>query len=142
MDIAGCVPRFVNIRRGAYLMAVLGFASCPWEYLSNAAVFLTVIAGFGIFIAPFTGVMLADYFVVRRRTLVMEDLYIQSPESIYWFWNGFNWRPLVAWIIGLAPLFPGFIMSITNADAWNGWVKLFHIDFYVGKSSQTATFAT
>lgn len=100
---------------------------------SNAAVFLTVIAGFGIFIAPFTGVMLADYFVVRKRTLVMEDLYIRSPESIYWFWNGFNWRPLVAWIIGLAPLFPGFIMSVTNADAWNGWVKLFHIDFYVGK---------
>lgn len=78
--------------------------------------------------------MLADYFVVRKRTLVMEDLYIQSPESIYWFWHGFNWRPLVAWLIGLAPLFPGFIMSVKNADAWNGWVKLFHIDFYVGVS--------
>jgi NCS1 family nucleobase:cation symporter-1 len=132
MDLAGCVPRFINIRRGAYLMACLGFAVNPWQYLSNATVFLTVISGFGIFLAPFTGVMLADYFVVRKQRLVMEDLYVQSPSSIYWFDKGFNWRAAVAWIVGVAPLFPGFIMSVRDGAAWNGWVRLFHIDFYVG----------
>lgn len=115
-------------------MACLGFAVNPWQYLSNATVFLTVISGFGIFIAPFTGVMLADYFVVRKQRLVMEDLYIQAPSSIYWYDKGFNWRALVAWIIGVAPLFPGFIMSVRDGAAWNGWVRLFHVDFYAGVS--------
>ena len=39
----------MNIRRGAYLLAALGLASNPWQYLSNAATFLTVLSGFGIF---------------------------------------------------------------------------------------------
>lgn len=41
--------KYMNIRRGAYLLAFLGLASNPWQYLSNAATFLTVLSGFGIF---------------------------------------------------------------------------------------------
>ncbi|CAN8104318.1 unnamed protein product [Discula destructiva] len=134
MDLAGVVPRYINIRRGAYLMACLGFAVNPWQYLSNAAIFLTVISGFGIFLAPFTGVMVADYLVVRRQRLVIRDLYVQRSESIYWFTGGFNARALVAWVLGVWPLFPGFVLSITDAEAWNGWVQLFRLNFFVGFS--------
>ena len=133
MDLAGVFPRFINIRRGSYLMACLGFAVNPWQYLSNASTFLTVISGFGIFLAPFTGVMLADYLVIRKQMLVMEDLYKQSPDSIYWYDYGFNWRALIAFLLGTAFLFPGFIMSVIDETAWNGWIQLFHLDFYVGE---------
>ena len=85
-------------------MAALGLASNPWQYLSNASTFLTVLSGFGVFrtcsfawdttaeetlicviVAPFTGVMLADYLVVRRCVIKLEDCYVGNSTSLYWY---------------------------------------------------------
>lgn len=132
MDLAGLCPRYMNIRRGAYVFAAAGLAVNPWQYLSNASVFLTVISGFGIFLAPFTGVLLTDYLIVRNQGLVLEDLYIGNSSSIYWFYSGFNWRAAVSWAIGTAFLMPGYIMSLSDETAYNGWVKMFHLNFIAG----------
>ncbi|KAJ6598305.1 permease for cytosine/purines, uracil, thiamine, allantoin-domain-containing protein [Mycena vulgaris] len=132
MDLAGLAPRYMNIRRGAYLLAALGLISNPWQYLSNATTFLTVISGFGIFFAPFTGVMLADYLVVRRGIIKLEDCYIGDSSSLYWYNGGFHWRALVAWTLGVFPTMPGFVMTIQDAKAYNGWIRIFNIAFFVG----------
>lgn len=57
--------QYINIRRGAYLLAALGLASNPWQIVNSAATFLSVISFLGVFNAPLTGIMLADYHVVR-----------------------------------------------------------------------------
>ncbi|KXT06852.1 hypothetical protein AC578_7189 [Pseudocercospora eumusae] len=132
MDLAGLWPRYLNIRRGAYIFAAMGLAVNPWQYLSNASVFLTVISGFGIFLAPFTGVLLTEYLIVRGQRLVLEDLYKGDSSSIYWYHAGFNWRAAVSWAIGTAFLMPGYIMSLSDEGAYNGWVKLFHLNFLAG----------
>lgn len=70
MDMAGLWPRYINIRRGAYIMAIIGIAiqlvpcgNCcwsvlthdrPWQLLTTAAKFLAVLSGFGVFLAPAT----------------------------------------------------------------------------------------
>ena len=51
-----------------------------------------------------TGILLSDYFLVRKRHLDIEDLYIGSQESIYWYFHGFNWRSFAAWALALWPL--------------------------------------
>lgn len=79
-----------------------------------------------------TGLMLADYLIVRKRTLKVEDLYIGNSSSVYWFHKGYNWRAMVACALGAAPMAPGFIMTLINPDASNGWVKLFNISFLCG----------
>ncbi|KIJ69412.1 hypothetical protein HYDPIDRAFT_24252 [Hydnomerulius pinastri MD-312] len=132
MDLAGLAPRYMNIRRGAYLIAGLGIASNPWQYLSKAATFLTVLSGFSIFLAPFSGIMLADYLVVRRCILKLEDCYIGDSRSIYWYRGGVHWRAILAFVLGVFPTMPGFIMTTRNPNAWNGWVRTFHIAFFVG----------
>ncbi|KAJ7912722.1 permease for cytosine/purines, uracil, thiamine, allantoin-domain-containing protein [Mycena leptocephala] len=132
MDLAGLAPRYMNIRRGAYLLAALGLISNPWQYLSEATTFLTVISGFGIFFAPFTGVMLADYLVVRRGIIKLEDCYIGDSSSLYWYNGGFHWRALVAWALGVFPTMPGFVMTMQDAKAYNGWIRIFNIAFFVG----------
>ncbi|KAF9001638.1 hypothetical protein BDZ89DRAFT_1081664 [Hymenopellis radicata] len=119
--------KYLNIRRGAY-------------YLSNASTFLTVLSGFGIFLAPFTGVMLADYLVVRRCVIKLEDCYVGDSTSLYWYWHGFHWRALVAWIIGVFPTMPGFIMSVRDATAYNSWIRIFNIAFFVGLAVSFAAF--
>ncbi|KII93910.1 hypothetical protein PLICRDRAFT_694993 [Plicaturopsis crispa FD-325 SS-3] len=140
MDMAGLSPRYMNIRRGAYILAFLGLASNPWQYLSNASTFLTVLSGFGIFLAPFTGVMLSDYLLVRRCVIKLEDCYIGDSRSLYWYFHGFHWRALLAWTIGVFPTMPGFIMSVRDATTYNGWIRLFNIAFFVGLVVSFAAF--
>ncbi|KAG1871782.1 permease for cytosine/purines, uracil, thiamine, allantoin-domain-containing protein [Suillus subalutaceus] len=135
------LSRYINIRRGAYLLAFLGLASNPWQYLSNASTFLTVISGFGIFFAPFSGILLADYFVVRRCVIKLEDCYIGDKRSIYWYRNGVHWRAPLAWVLGVFPTMPGLIMTTLDATAWNVWVRIFHIAFFVGLLISFVTFS-
>jgi len=54
MDMAGLCPKYINIIRGSYIMAVIGIAAQPWQLLSTADKFLKVLSGFGVFMAPAT----------------------------------------------------------------------------------------
>ncbi|OJD20027.1 hypothetical protein AJ78_00043 [Emergomyces pasteurianus Ep9510] len=134
MDMAGLCPKYINIIRGSYIMAFIGLCSQPWQLLANATKFLSVLSGFGIFIASLTGIMLADYHLVRRQKLKLDDLYTGDPEGIYWYWHGLNWRALVAFISGMWPLFPGLIASVNNIThpSLENWVKIFNLTFVVG----------
>ncbi|KIM78524.1 hypothetical protein PILCRDRAFT_824427 [Piloderma croceum F 1598] len=140
MDISGLFPRFINIRRGAYIMAILGLASNPWQVASSAPTFLATVSGFGIFLAPMTGIMLADYLVVRKRTLKIEHLYIGDSRSIYWYKYGIHWRAVVAWVLGTWPTFPGFVMTLRNPLTTSNWANLFKISFLVGVSISFVSF--
>lgn len=51
-----------------------------------------------------SGILLADYHVVRRYRLKLDDLYVGDASSIYWFHHGFNWRAFVAFFAGVWPL--------------------------------------
>ncbi len=63
----------------------------------------SIISGWGVFLAPMAGIVIADYFVVHRRELHLDDLYIGNDTSAYWYTAGFNWRAPVAWYASLPP---------------------------------------
>ena len=54
MDMAGLCPKYINIIRGSYIMAIIGIATQPWQLLNTADRFLRVLSGFGVFMAPAT----------------------------------------------------------------------------------------
>ncbi|EQL35544.1 hypothetical protein, variant 2 [Blastomyces dermatitidis ATCC 26199] len=62
MDMAGLCPKYINIVRGSYIMAFIGFCSQPWQLLATATKFLSVVSGFGIFMASLTSVALFPLF--------------------------------------------------------------------------------
>lgn len=82
----------------------------PWQLLTTGTKFLQVLSGFGIFMAPATGIMLADYLVVRRQKLKLNDLYIGDASSIYWYQGGLNWRAPVVFIMAMWPFIRQFRM--------------------------------
>ena len=59
--------------------------------------FRSVISGWAVFLAPMTGIIIADYFFVRRRELHNGELYVGNRTSTYWYIAGFNWRAPIAW---------------------------------------------
>jgi NCS1 family nucleobase:cation symporter-1 len=51
-----------------------------------------------------TGILIGDYFLVRKTQLHKGDMYRGNRGSAYWYTAGFNWRAIVAWIMGVWPL--------------------------------------
>ncbi|KAK4939986.1 hypothetical protein LTR10_019838 [Elasticomyces elasticus] len=142
MDMAGLCPKYINIRRGAYIMVVIGIATQPWQLLSTATRFLKVLSGFGVFMAPATGVMLADYHVVRRCKLKLNDLYTGDSSSIYWYNKGVNWRAPVAFMSGVWPLLPGLVGTVNSStnQSFVGWIRLYNLTFIVGLAMSFVVF--
>lgn len=92
MDMASYSPRYLNIRRGAYIIAAVGVLVNPWKITSSAETFITALSGFGIYYGPCAGIFVADFWIVRKRLVKMRDLYLGNEESIYWYWHGVNPR--------------------------------------------------
>ncbi|WVQ78565.1 NAD(P)H:quinone oxidoreductase, type IV [Cryptococcus sp. DSM 104549] len=112
IDLASLWPKYINIRRGAYITLAISIAMNPWALMSGATAFISVMSGYAVFIGPMTGIMVWDYFFVHKRKVKLSNLYECTPNSIYYYYKGVNWRAIVAWVFGVAPAFPGFIVSV------------------------------
>lgn len=132
IDLASLFPKYINIRRGAYITTLMALPMCPWALLSGATVYISVMGGYGTFLAPMTGIMVFDYIFVHHRKVKLSALYHCDPISIYYYWKGLNWRALVAWACGLAPLFPGFIASVSTAHVSLGATHLYYLCWPLG----------
>ncbi|KAM5343836.1 hypothetical protein ACJ41O_012373 [Fusarium nematophilum] len=114
MDLAGLFPTWISIRRGTLVAALLSWAVQPWEFYNTASVFVAVAASFSVFLGPLTGIMMADYFIVRRQKIQISHLYTGSKEGSYWYTCGFNWRGILAWIVCFVPAMPGMIANVSQ----------------------------
>ena len=133
MDLSGLFPSYINIRRGGYVALVLSIAMCPWQLLSSAATFISVLSAYSVFLGPMVGLMICDYFVVRHRKIKLSDLYHPRKSGIYYYAKGWNWRTLVAWVVGWVPMMPGFAHAITpSVKVPQGCTYLFYLAYPVG----------
>jgi NCS1 family nucleobase:cation symporter-1 len=109
-DLTALFPRFVNIRRGQLLCAVLCWALVPWKILKSAGSFLNFMAAYAVFLGPIAAIMVFDFWVLHKRKYNTLALY--QPHSIYRYTGGVNYRAVIAFVVGVAPNLPGFINSI------------------------------
>ncbi|KAJ6509304.1 NCS1 nucleoside transporter family [Mycena vitilis] len=111
-DLTILFPRYINIRRGQYLCALVGLATCPW-IIQNSAVSFT--GGYSIFLGPIAGILLTDYYVLPKRKLDLAALY-EKESSPYWYeyTHGFNLRAIGAFILALIPNLPGFAVTVNS----------------------------
>lgn len=113
MDMAALCPKWINIRRGCFILTIIAVAVCPWNYVNAASTFITVLSGWSVFLSGMTGILISDYFLVRRCQLHIGDMYVSDPEGAYWYTAGFNWRAFAAWTMGLWPLLREYPLPIT-----------------------------
>ncbi|KAF3002141.1 hypothetical protein E8E14_002811 [Neopestalotiopsis sp. 37M] len=142
IDLSALFPKYINIRRGAYITAILSPVVNPWRLVNTATTFLSVLSGYGVFLAPMTGMMAASYLIVYKKKLRTDDIYRGDSDGIYSFTAGINWRAPVAWVVGVAPCLPGFIASInTSISVPDGAIELYYLNYLYGFLSSALCFA-
>jgi NCS1 family nucleobase:cation symporter-1 len=110
-DMTALFPRYLNIRRGGYICAAVGLAMCPWNLLSSSNQFTTYLSAYSVFLSSIAGVIIADYYFVKRGYLQVKDLYSGKKTGPYFFFYGFNWRAYAAYIAGIVINVVGFAVS-------------------------------
>ncbi|KAJ5194491.1 Permease cytosine/purines uracil thiamine allantoin [Penicillium cf. griseofulvum] len=129
-DFNALAPRYINLRRGQLLCAVLSWCLVPWKILASAGNFLNFMSAYAVFLGPIAAIMMFDFWVVNRRRYDSLALYQpNNPTYRYTFTipgfaktiSGTNWRAVVAFVVGVAPCIPGLIKSVNS-----------HIDVGVG----------
>ncbi|KAK6397841.1 hypothetical protein LTR65_005089 [Meristemomyces frigidus] len=130
-DLVAFCPKYINIRRGQLLAAIIGsWAFVPWKILASAAKFLSFLGGYTIFLGPMTSILMTDYYIVRRGRVSVPDMYNFHGMYRYSAKYATNWRAVVALIIGFGPPLPGFIQNIqTTINVSAGGQHLFAIGY-------------
>lgn len=130
-DMTVLLPRFVNIKRGQIICAILGgWALCPWEILASVQGFLSFMNGYTVFLGPFAGIMISDFYIVHKCRVDVPAMY--DPNGRYRYASGVNWRAALALIIAVPPLLPGLINSINPKISIGGASRLFDIAWLFG----------
>jgi NCS1 family nucleobase:cation symporter-1 len=110
-DFANLSPSKISFRLGGYITGILGILICPWKLIAdpNGYIFTWLIA-YSSLLGPVGGIMIADYFFIRKKHLVTADLY--SHSGIYSYQSGFNKIAIIALVLGIIPNIPGFLIAI------------------------------
>ncbi|KAF1994913.1 uracil permease [Amniculicola lignicola CBS 123094] len=111
-DLTALAPRWLNIRRGGYICALIGLVMCPWHLLSSSNSFTTYLSAYSVFLSSIAGVMISDYYFVRRGYLEIKELYSGKSTGPYYFTFGIHWRGYVAYIAGILINVVGFAGAI------------------------------
>jgi NCS1 family nucleobase:cation symporter-1 len=107
-DFSNLAPRRISYVTGGLITAVLGVAMMPWKLYADAAAYIfTWLIGYSSLMGALGGILIADYWVLRRQRLSMPDLF--RLEGAYTYRRGVNWRAIVALVVAVAPVAPGFV---------------------------------
>ena len=111
-DFANLAPAKINFKTGGYITGIIGILIFPWKLIAdpNGYIFTWLIA-YSSLLGPIGGIMIADYYFIRKMHLKLDDLYTYS--GIYNYTKGFNLKAIVAIILGILPNVPGFLIQIT-----------------------------
>jgi NCS1 family nucleobase:cation symporter-1 len=109
-DFSNLSPRKISYVTGGLITAVIGILMMPWKLYSDASAYIfTWLIGYSSLMGALGGILIADYWVVRRQQLNLRDLFEVSGE--YTYENGTNWRAVAALVLSIVPVVPGFIRA-------------------------------
>jgi NCS1 family nucleobase:cation symporter-1 len=129
-DFSHVWPRRISFRTGGLITGVLGILIQPWKLIADPTgyIFKWLVA-YSSLLGAVGGVLIADYFLVRRTRLDLAGLYRKGGP--YWYASGFNPSALVALCAGIAPCVPGFIGTVTPVKVDPFWMSMYNYAWFI-----------
>lgn len=113
--LANLFPRHLNFRRAGVVSALIGLVILPWNLYNNPVVIEYFLGGLGAILGPLFGVIMTDYWLVKKAQVNVPDLYREDATGDYHYQNGYNTRAIIA-------LVPAAVIAIVLA-----LVPAFHV---------------
>jgi NCS1 family nucleobase:cation symporter-1 len=112
-DFSNVSPQRISWRAGGMIAAVGSVLITPWNLYNNPEVIHYTLETLGAFIGPLFGVLLADYYLVHKQKVVVDDLFTMSKTGNYWYTKGYNPAAVIATVIGaVLAMFPVLAGSV------------------------------
>lgn len=129
-DFANLWPSRISFRTGALLTGVVGVLIQPWRLVEDPSgyIFRWLVA-YSALLGAVGGVLIADYYLVRRGRLDLAGLYRRGGP--YWYAGGFHRAGLLALAAGVAPCVPGFLAAVGLAEVPAVWTELYHYAWFL-----------
>jgi NCS1 family nucleobase:cation symporter-1 len=107
-DFSNLSPRRISYVTGGLITASIGVLMMPWYLYRNAAAYIfTWLIGYSGLMGAIGGILICDYWILRRQQLSLKDLYLEN--GVYSYTNGINWKAIAAMALAIAPVVPGFV---------------------------------
>lgn len=135
-DLTALLPRYITIKRGQILCALISLCICPWYFASSSSSFTSYLSAYSVLLAPILGVIMCDSYALRRGKIDVPSLYQSHGAARYA--RGFNWRAYAAYLIGCALNLPGFVAAVSSTLGANvpmGLVRVYQMAFFTGSLS-------
>jgi NCS1 family nucleobase:cation symporter-1 len=133
-DFSSIWPSRISYRIGGYITVALGALIAPWKLLATTQGYIFVwLTGYGALLGPIAGIMIADYWIIRRTRLDVAALY--QARGIYSYARGWNPAALVAFAVPVLVNLPGFLHSagapaFANIGAF--WTSIYSYAWFIG----------
>jgi NCS1 family nucleobase:cation symporter-1 len=119
-DFSNCWPRVIDFKTGGLITGIIGILIQPWRLLADASAYifnwlLLYSGGLG----SIAGVLVVDYWLVRRTELELRDLY--EPQGAYTYSAGWNWAGVAATALGCFAAWGGKLFPAMSGLVPYGW---------------------
>jgi len=128
-DFANLWPRKITFVRGGMITAILGIVMMPWKLLSDYSAYIFGwLVGYSSFLGPIAGILIVDYFILRKKRLHVDDLYVRHGQ--YEYQGGFNLRALAALALGVLVALVGLVIGELRFLYDYAWFVGFVVAFF------------
>jgi nucleobase:cation symporter-1, NCS1 family len=107
-DFSNLWPGKITFLRGGIITAIIGVLIRPWRLMENADKYIGWLVGYSGLLGPVAGIMIADYYLIRKKMIATEDLYLRG--GFYEFSRGFNIRAVIALVFGIGIALIGVVV--------------------------------
>ena len=129
-DFSNLSPRRISFRTGGLITCFVGILMQPWKLMANYGSYIFGwLVGYSGFLGPIAGVLICDYFVIRRKNLSSQDLYQRG--GIYEYSSGIHWQAVVSLIAGVGVAFVGLFIPSLRILYNYAWFVGFALSFLV-----------
>ncbi len=107
-DFSALNPKAISYRTGGYITAGIAIVMMPWKILESTQGYIfTWLIGYSALLGPVAGILIVDYYLLRKTVLKVDELY--REHGAYRYSGGWNWAAVAAFVLGVAPNVPGFL---------------------------------
>src|SRR5687767_12945396 len=139
-DFSSLAPKKISYITGGLITAAIGVLMMPWKLYADAAAYIfTWLIGYSSLMGAIGGILIADYWIIRKKALSLEDLF--RVQGRYTYAGGVNRRAMAVLLISILPVVPGFIRAVltpggqvANPNVWDAlytyaWFVTFGLSF-------------